>query len=171
MNIVFDVGRVLVHWEPEPVLADILGGEEALAAFQAEVDFMEWHKEQDRGRSPEAAVAAARKQYPAYAEALGALYDRWVETIPGPIEGSVEILERLRAADVPLYAITNFPAEQWVKTVPVFPFLGQFRDVVVSGKERMMKPDPAIYHVLLDRNGLVAEDCLFIDDSVANVDA
>ncbi|MEO1773721.1 MAG: HAD family phosphatase [Pseudomonadota bacterium] len=170
MNVVFDVGRVLLHWEPEPVLADLLGTEDRIAAFRAEVDFLAWHQEQDRGRTPAEAVAVARELYPAYADLLGTLYDRWLETIPGPIWGTVEVLQRLHEAEIPLFAITNFPAEQWVKTVPAYPFLGVFRDVVVSGEEKLLKPDPAIYRVLLERNGLDPAGCIFIDDSPKNVD-
>ncbi|MEM9782443.1 MAG: HAD-IA family hydrolase [Pseudomonadota bacterium] len=167
---VFDVGRVLIDWQPDLLLEDLLGGPEALKAFHAEVDFMAWHGEQDRGRTVEQAMVAARRDFPAHAEAMGQLYERWNDTIPGPIDGTHVILERLVERG-PVYAITNFPAHQWPKSVDRFPFLTLFTDVVVSGEVALMKPDPAIYRLLLERNGLTAGDCLFIDDSPRNVAA
>jgi 2-haloacid dehalogenase len=89
--------------------------------------------------------------------------------VPGEVPGSVAILERLREAGVPLYAITNFSSEKFAEAQARFPFLTRFIDVVVSAEEGLLKPDPAIYRRLLDRNGLAASDCLFIDDSEKNV--
>lgn len=89
--------------------------------------------------------------------------------VPGEVPGSVALLEALRTAGVPLFAITNFSAEKFALTQARFPFLRGFRDVVVSGAERLLKPDPAIYRLLLERNGLAAARCLFIDDSAKNV--
>lgn len=170
-NVVFDVGQVLLRWEPWPVLDALLGEDAARADFRATVDFDAFHREHDRGRSIAEQAAVASELYPDHAGVLAALYDRWLDTIPGAIEGTVAILERLDDAGVPVFAITNFPAEQWEKTVPAYPFLTRFRDAVVSGREGMVKPDPAIFRVLLDRNGLAAADCLFIDDNPDNVAA
>ncbi|MEO0820693.1 MAG: HAD-IA family hydrolase [Pseudomonadota bacterium] len=171
MNVVFDVGRVLLRWEPDLLLGPLTGGAEGLAAFHAEVDFYAWHFQQDNGRGAAEAVAAASAAHPAYAPVFEAFYERWLETIPGTVPGSVAVLERLRAREVPLYAITNFPGAEWRKTVPVYPFLDRFRDVVVSGDVGLTKPDAAIYRLLLERNGLAAGDCVFIDDSPPNVAA
>lgn len=172
MNVVFDVGQVLLRWEPWPVLDALIGEDAAKRTdFRETVDFMAWHTEQDRGRPVAEAVAAASEVYPDHAGVLAAFYDRWLDTIPGAIEGTVAILDRLDAAGTPLYAITNFPAEQWEKTLPVYPFLGRFRDVVVSGREHLLKPDLAIYRLFLARNGLAPEACVFIDDNPANVAA
>ncbi len=171
MNVVFDVGRVLIRWEPEPLLADLLGGEAALAAAAARFDFHAWHERQDAGRPIAEAVAEARRTHPDLAPALAAFYERWLEAVPAPIEGTVAILEALAAEGRPLYAITNFSAELWPVTVAHYPFLGRFHDAVVSGEVRLTKPDPAIYRLFLARNGLAPETCVFIDDREENVSA
>ncbi|MGF1552462.1 MAG: HAD family hydrolase [Paracoccaceae bacterium] len=171
-NVVFDVGKVLLRWEPFALLDALIGEDEAKRAdFRESVDFIAFHTEHDRGRPIAAQAAVAAEHYPDHAGVLMAFYDRWLDSIPGPIEGSVAILERLHAADVPLFAITNFAAEQWDKTVPAYPFLTRFRDVVVSGREGLLKPDPAIYRLLFERNDLAAGDCVFIDDNPDNVAA
>ncbi|MEL6266552.1 MAG: HAD family phosphatase [Pseudomonadota bacterium] len=170
MTVVFDVGKVLIDWQPDLVLESLMGGPAALAAFHAEVDFMAWHTEQDRGRTVADAVAVARRDFPKHADALAQVYDRWLDTIPGPVPGTHEILERL-AARGPVYAITNFPAHQWPKSVTAYPFLGLFTDVVVSGEVGLVKPDLAIFHLLFERNGLAAADCVFVDDSPRNIAA
>ncbi len=167
--VVFDVGRVLVRWEPDPVLSALLGDD--LAAFRAEVDFLAWHQNQDAGRSEAEALADARARHPRWAEALAGFYPRWAEALPDLIHGTVAIKDALEARGVPLYAITNFPAERWPETVARFPTLGRFRDVVVSGAVRRVKPGREIFELFLERNGLRAEACLFIDDSAPNVAA
>ncbi|MEM8622899.1 MAG: HAD-IA family hydrolase [Pseudomonadota bacterium] len=171
MKLVFDVGQVLVRWDPMPVLEEILGGPAALAAFHEVVDFPALHGEQDRGRSVAAAVAWARVSAPEYADALKAFYGRWLDTIPFAIEESVALLESRVAAGEPVYGITNFPGELWRPTVEAYPFLGKFADVVVSGDEGVVKPDPSIFGLFLERNGLEPGDCLFFDDSERNVEA
>jgi 2-haloacid dehalogenase len=100
---------------------------------------------------------------------IRAYSERWHDMVPGAVEGTPAILEALRAAGVPVYAITNFSAEKFTEAQARFAFLRGFRDVVVSAHERLLKPDPAIYRVLLERNGLDASRCLFIDDSEKNV--
>ncbi|MEO1318588.1 MAG: HAD family phosphatase [Pseudomonadota bacterium] len=169
MNVVFDVGQVLLRWDPMPVLEDILGGPAVLAAFHEKVDFPAFHGERDRGRSAAQGVVEMERQAPEFAPAIERLYERWLDTIPFAIQEGVAAFEKLEAAGLPVYGITNFPDEEWRRTVPVYPFLGRFTDVVVSGAERMAKPDPAIYELLLKRNGLEAASCVFIDDSEKNI--
>ncbi|MEO1274987.1 MAG: HAD family phosphatase [Pseudomonadota bacterium] len=169
-TVVFDVGQVLLRWDPMPVLEDILGGPAALAAFHEKVDFPAFHGERDRGRTAAEAVADMERLAPEFAAAIGTLYARWIDTIPFAIEESVAVFKKLEAAGLPVYGITNFPDEEWQRTIPAYPFLGRFTDVVVSGAEKMVKPDPAIYELLLERNGLAAESCVFIDDTQKNID-
>ena len=171
MNVVFDVGRVLIRWEPEPLLADLLGGEAALALAAGRFDFHDWHARQDAGRPIAEALAEVEASHPDLAPALAGFYERWLEAVPAPVEGTVEILEALEAAGRPLYAITNFSAELWPMPVARYPFLGRFRDAVVSGTVGITKPDPAIYRLFLERNSLAPEACLFIDDREENVAA
>jgi 2-haloacid dehalogenase len=129
----------------------------------------DWNLEQDRGRSFADGVIALSRRFPEHAEAIAAYDLRWHETLLGAIDGSVAILEELRARGTPLYAITNFNQDKFKETLQRFPFLSAFRDIVVSGDERVIKPDAGIYRLLLQRNGLAAEDCVFIDDSEKNV--
>ncbi len=130
---------------------------------------MAWNLEQDRGRTFEEAIAVATALHPDHADAIAAYHLRWHETITHAIEGTVSILEELKAQGTPIYAITNWHQDKFRETRARFAFLGYFRDIVVSGDERVVKPDPAIYRLLLDRNGLEASACLFIDDSPKNV--
>ena len=169
MNVVFDIGNVLVHWEPRALYRKFFAKEDEVEWFLANVCNHDWNLEQDRGRSFADAVIEATARFPEHADAIAAYDLRWHETVLGPIDGSVAILEELKARGTPLYAITNFNQDKFRETVARFPFLRLFRDIVVSGDERVVKPDPAIYRLLMERNGLAAEACVFIDDSLNNV--
>ena len=169
MNVVFDIGNVLVDWEPRALYRKIFATEDEVEWFIANVCTNDWNLEQDRGRSFAEGVAQLSARFPAHAEAIAAYDLRWHETVLGPIDGTVQILDELNARGTPLYAITNFNQHKFRETLRRFPFLTVFRDTVVSGDEGLIKPDPAIYNLLLERNGLDAEHCLFIDDSLKNV--
>ncbi|MEM1382929.1 MAG: HAD family phosphatase [Pseudomonadota bacterium] len=170
-TVVFDVGNVLIRWDPRLLFRKIFDDAAAMDSFLAEVTPPAWNVEQDRGRSWADAVAETVARHPEHEVAIRAWDTRWQEMVPGPIAGSVAILDALHRRAVPLYAITNFSAEKWAETRERFPFLKErFRDTVVSAHERLLKPDPAIYRCLLERNGLAAADCIFIDDSPKNVE-
>lgn len=169
MNVVFDIGNVLVLWEPRALYRKIFATEAEVEWFITNVCNHVWNLEQDRGRSFAEAVREATARFPEHAEAIAAYDLRWHETVLGAIDGSVAILQELQARGTPLYAITNFNQDKFRETLKRFPFLSAFRDIVVSGDERLLKPDAAIYRVLLERNGLEAASCVFIDDSVNNV--
>jgi 2-haloacid dehalogenase len=170
MNVVFDIGNVLIRWEPRALYRQIFATEEEVEWFLGNVCTTEWNHEQDRGRSFEAGIAELTVRFPQHAEAIAAYHHRWSETILGPIDGTVAILEQLSAQATPLYAITNWHQDKFRETRARYPFLGLFRDIVVSGDEGLVKPDREIFQLLLDRNGLSAGDCLFIDDSPRNVE-
>lgn len=170
MNIVFDIGNVLLHWDPRALFRKIFATEAEVEWFLTHVCPPSWNLEQDRGRSFADAVAEATARHPDHAEAIAAYHTRWPETLTHVIDGTVDILSELKAQDVPLYAITNWNGETFRWTRDRHGFLDHFRDIVVSGDERVIKPDPAIYRLLLDRNGLEASSCLFIDDSLKNVE-
>lgn len=170
--VIFDIGNVLLRWDARLLFRRVLPDEAAIDAFLDEVGFHDWNLELDAGLPWDEGVARQSARYPQHAAAFRAFHARWHETLPGAIDGSVAILDELAAAAVPLYAITNYSAEKWAETLPRFPFLAtRFRDVVVSGHEGVTKPDPAIYRLLLDRNRLAPETCVFIDDNGANVAA
>lgn len=168
---VFDIGNVLVRWDMRNLFARVIADSDRLDTFLRDVCTMKWHGSLDAGETYANAIAQLSSRFPEHADTI-ALYDaRWQETIGGPIEGSVDILRRLRAAGVPTYAITNFPAEKFDETCALYPFLRGFEGVIVSGRERLVKPDPAIFRLFLDRYRLCAADCVFIDDNAANVAA
>ena len=169
MNVIFDIGNVLLRWDPRFLYRKIFADEAEMEWFLAHVCNSEWNLEQDRGRSFAEAVRDLTIRHPEHAEAIAAYDSRWPETLPHAIEDSVAILEDLRERGTALYAITNFNGDKFRETCARFSFLGHFRDVVVSGDEGLVKPDPAIYRLLMERNGLAASQCLFIDDSEANV--
>ena len=169
MNVVFDIGNVLLHWEPRALYRQIFATEDEVEWFLANVCNHDWNLEQDRGRSFADGIALLTARYPEHAEAIAAYDRRWHETILGAIPGSVAILEELSASGTPLYAITNWHQDKFRETRGRYPFLGLFRDIVVSGDERVIKPEPEIFRLLLERNGLAASSCIFIDDNLKNV--
>ena len=170
MNVVFDLGNVLLRWDPRFLYRSIFDGDdERMEWFLANICTSEWNIEQDKGRTFEEAVQMLVLRHPEHASHIRAYHERWHETVPGAIEGTVGILEELEAAGVPLYAITNFNGPKFRETQKRFDFLNRFRDIVVSGEVRMMKPDAQIFEHFLERNGLAAGDCLFIDDNRDNV--
>ncbi len=171
-RVVFDIGNVLIHWDPKVLYRTIFASEAEVEHFLTEILPPEWNLEQDRGRSWAEAEAERIALFPDHADHIRAFRARWRETVPHAIAGTVAILERLKAAGVPLYAITNFASDTLAEAKILYPFLAtHFIDIVVSGDERLLKPDPAIFQVLLRRQKLRAEDCVFIDDSPRNVAA
>lgn len=169
MNIVFDIGNVLLRWDPRFLFTQYFDDEAKMEWFLVHVCNHEWNLEQDRGRSFAEAVKHATALHPDHAEAISAYDTRWHETLPHAIDGTVAIFNELVERDAPVYAITNWNGDKFREAKQRFPFLYNFRDIVVSGDEKLIKPDPAIYQLLLGRNGLEAADCLFIDDSATNV--
>jgi 2-haloacid dehalogenase len=172
LNVVFDIGNVLLEWDPRILYRKIFKTEAQITDFLTRVLPPEWNLEQDRGRSWKAAEDEKIRQFPEYADEICAFRARWHETIPGSIDGTVAILAELKQANVPLYAITNFASDTFREAQERFPFLANsFLDIVISGDEKVLKPDPSIYQILLKRQNLVAENCVFIDDSIKNVHA
>lgn len=170
-NVIFDIGAVLVDWSPHYLYSKLLPDEAAILEFLEEVGFAEWNRALDAGGLWGDAVIELSGRFPHRRELIEAAHLRWHEMLPRAIDGTVGIFERLVKQETPLYAITNYSSEKWIETVERFAFLRHFRDVVVSGDERLLKPDPAIFHLCLQRNRLSADDCIFIDDLPRNVEA
>ncbi len=169
-SIVFDVGHVLYDWDPRVLYERLIPEDEALDAFLRDVCTREWHFQHDRGRPFAETSAELIARFPEHEALIAAWGSRFAEQIPGPMPGMPELLAELDDADVPLYALANFSGEFFA------PFRAQeaatfdrFRGIVVSGDERLVKPDPAIYRLLLDRYGLEAAQTVFIDDRAENV--
>ncbi len=167
---VFDVGNVLIRWEPRLLFGKIFADPARRDWFLAEICTEAWNREMDRGRPFADGIAERVARHPEWADEIRAFDERWHEMVPGTIEGSVALLGALRARGVPTYAVTNFSAEKWAECLARFAFLAGFRDVVVSAHERLLKPDPAIFRVLVERNGLDPSTCFFVDDVAANVE-
>jgi len=169
MNVVFDLGMVLIEWDPRHLYRKVFKSETDMEWFLTHVCHGEWNLEQDKGRSFDDAVAEATARHPAHAAEIAMYRDRWMEMVPGAIMGTVDILEELHKNKTPLYAITNWNGDTFRATRKRFPFLELFKDIVVSGDEKLIKPDHRIYDRLVMRNNLDPVDCLFIDDSLKNV--
>ncbi|MFC3173246.1 HAD family hydrolase [Novosphingobium bradum] len=169
--VVFDVGRVLVEWDLGALYRPLIPDPAECAWFLENVVSEAWHFQHDAGRSPTEMVAERSAEFPDHAELIAAWATRFNETIPGPVPGTADLVEALHARGVPLYAITNFGAEFWAGFRPHWPVIGRFRDVVVSGVEKVTKPDQRIYEIARARFGHAAEAMLFIDDNAANIEA
>lgn len=168
-TVVFDIGGVLIDWNPRHLYRRLFADEAEMERFLAEVVHHDWNLAQDAGRSWPEAIAEAVARHPDRAALIRAYRERWPEMISGAIDGTVDVLERLHRQGTPLYAITNWAADTFAETRGRFPFLGRFRDVVVSGTERVIKPDPRIYRILAERAGIDLARAVFVDDSPKNV--
>jgi 2-haloacid dehalogenase len=169
--VVFDVGNVLYGWDPDSFLIAQVADDAARLRFIEDVDLWNWHNDLDGGRDFREAAAELSEKFPDYAALISAWGDRFGETIKDPVPGVHEIVEALDARDVPLFAITNFSADFWKPFhAREQAFFSRFRDIVVSGEEKMLKPDPALYYLALNRFGLKPAEALFIDDRAINVE-
>jgi 2-haloacid dehalogenase len=169
--IVFDLGGVLIDWNPRYLYRKIFADENDMNFFLSEVCSPEWNIQQDAGRPLAEATAERIALFPEKKSLIEAFYGRWEEMLSGEIVETVEILRELKARGETLYALTNWSAETFPIALQRFDFLHWFQGTLVSGSEKLAKPDPAIFHLLLYRFDLQAENCLFIDDSKINVEA
>lgn len=167
----FDLGGVLIDWDPRHLYRKIFANEQEVDDFLSTVATSEWHIEQDRGRTMEEATALLLSRHPQYVPEIEAYYGRWDEMFGGSIEDSVGVLRDVRGQGYPLYALTNWSAETFPRARERWDFLGWFDDIVVSGEERAIKPDREIYGVLVERTGLDPATTVFIDDRKSNVRA
>lgn len=168
--VVFDVGKVLVQWERDLPFRDLIPDPAMRAWFMEVVIPLDWHGEHDAGRGAEEMIAERSALYPDHAHLIRAWLTRFNDTVPGPVPGAVELVEQLHARAVPLYAITNFGEDTWALFAPTFPLFERFRDIVVSGVEKLAKPGEAIYQLAQRRFGHAPQAMLFIDDSLPNVE-
>jgi 2-haloacid dehalogenase len=170
--VVFDIGRVLVDWNPRFLYERLIGDDRALDAFVRDVVTEEWHFQHDAGRPFAETSAELIAQHPHHADLIAAWGPRFNDTNRALIPGMEALVAELDEAGVPLFAITNFSGEFFpafrAKYASLF---DRFRDIVVSGDEKLVKPDPAIFRLALERFGLRAEEAAFVDDNAANVAA
>lgn len=169
-NIIFDFGGVLVDWNPRYVFQKYFDNEQEMESFLKHICTDKWNAEQDRGRSLKEGTEILQKQFPEHSAMIAKFYGEWEDMLKDAIHGSVEILKELNEK-YPLYGLTNWSAETIDVAYRRFPFFSLFRGIVVSGEEKLIKPDPKIYQRLLNRYHLTAQECLFIDDNAENVAA
>lgn len=167
--VVFDLGGVLIDWNPRYLYRQLFDDEAGMEHFLSHVCNPAWSLEQDRGRSIAQGVALLQSEHPEQSSLIAAYYERWDEMVPGAIAENVAVLEELADAGVRVLALTNFSAETFPRAAARFPFFKRFAGIVVSGEVGLLKPDEAIYRLLLERHGLEARRTVFIDDVERNV--
>ena len=171
-TIIFDLGGVLIDWNPEYLYRKVFKDESEMKHFLEKVCTPEWNEEQDAGRTLAEAIDFLLKEYPEHEENIRLYYNRWQEMLAGAIEGTVKIFEKLKETKkFKIYALTNWSAETFPIALEKYQFLGWFDGVVVSGTEKKRKPFPEFYQILLDRYNVKAEEAIFIDDNIRNIDA
>jgi len=169
--VIFDIGGVLLDWNPRYLYRKLIDDEAAMERFLSEVCTMEWHEDNDRGVPFEVTCARLAAEHPEDAELIWAWGQRTEEMVGGPIEGTVQILSELKAQGIRLYALTNMEAHTYPLRRERYGFLRWFEGTVVSSDEGIVKPDPRIFRLLLERYGLEAGSTLLIDDSERNIAA
>jgi 2-haloacid dehalogenase len=170
-SVVFDVGNVLVHWDIRKLYASSFDSQAATDQFCAEVVTPEWHFHHDAGASLSETIPALVQRYPEHRKLIEAYEPRWMETVGPIVDGMDDLLAELDAASIPMFAITNFSIELWPRFVAATPMISKFRDVIVSGAHKLVKPDPAIYRLALQRFRIAENQAVFIDDRIENVTA
>lgn len=169
--VIFDVGNVMVDWQPRTIFEPHFDDKDQLDWFMDTVVSMDWHKHHDAGRSFAEGVRLQSEAYPDYAALIGLYDSQWSDTIVGVIDGTIDAIKALKARSVPLYGLTNFNGPKFAEFRQSYDFIDLLDGVVVSGDEGLIKPDPQIFTLTLDRFNLQGEKTLFIDDSLPNIKA
>lgn len=169
-TIVFDLGGVLIDWNPAYLYRKIFQEEAQVQFFLTHICDSHWNEQQDAGRPLAEATQILVAQFPEHTEAIQAYYGRWTEMLGGPIVGTVQLLEALhQQKKYRLYALTNWSHETFPYALKHYEFLQLFDGILVSGEEKLVKPDPRIYQLLFERFGINPSTALFIDDNPKNV--
>jgi 2-haloacid dehalogenase len=170
-TVTFDLGGVLIDWDPRYLYRTLFDDEAEMEAFLAEVTTPAWNAEQDAGRTWVEAVESLAAEHPERRPLIEAYHLRWPETLGDAIQGTVDILAELRGAGIRLLALSNWSAETFPVARERYPFLGWFEGIVISGEVKAAKPDERIFRVLIDRHGVEPAETLFVDDNEPNVAA
>jgi 2-haloacid dehalogenase len=168
--VVFDLGGVLIEWDPRHLYRKLFDDPQEMESFLAEVTTAEWNGRQDAGRPWAEAIELLVAEHPERRELIEAFHARWPEMLAGEIPGTVAVLAGLRAAGLGLFALSNWSAEMFPVAREQFAFLAWFEGIVISGEVGVAKPDRRIFEHLIERFGIEPAETLFIDDSSANVD-
>lgn len=168
-NIVFDFGGVLIDWNPQYLYKKVFDSEKDMNYFLENICTPQWNMQQDAGRSLANGTKILQEKHPDYKELIGLYYGRWEEMLGGIIEKNVHVLHLLKEK-YPIYGLTNWSAELITIAYDRYDFFNYLEGIVVSGDEKLIKPDPKLYHVLLNRYNLKANESLFIDDNINNIE-
>lgn len=168
-TLIFDLGNVLIPWDPRGLFRKHLANEAQVELFLQEVDFNAWNALHDAGQPFAVGIESHSQRYPHYKHLFQAYFDHWEDSVAPAYAESVSLLLELKAAGFRLLALTNFSAETFPRAQQLYDFLHAFEGIVVSGKEGLLKPDPAIYKLLCTRHSVIPNTTLFIDDSAANI--
>jgi 2-haloacid dehalogenase len=171
-SIIFDLGGVLIDWQPDRMYRKIIEDNDKRNWFLQNICTLDWNEEQDGGRTIEEANKILISQYPEYREWIEAYYSRWDEMLGGAIQGTVDVFRKLRQnPSYKIYALTNWSAETFPRALEIFDFLHWFDGRIVSGEEKTRKPFRDIYEIIINRFELIPEQTLFIDDNLRNIKA
>lgn len=169
--VVFDIGGVLLDWNPRYLYGQLFDDADEMADFLARICTTDWHLAHDLGVDTTQSCRLLAREYPAYAEMIMAWDERGEEMISGQIDGTVELLAELKSAGLPCFALSNMEPDRYIARRDRFEFMRWFDGTVISGIEGVAKPDPRIFEILLDRHDLDPRRTAFIDDSPGNVAA
>lgn len=170
-NIVFDFGGVLVDWNPHHLYDKYFGSSEKATWFLENICRYSWNLQMDKGKPFAEGVAELQAIYPEWSEAIGIYHTRWIEMMGGEVEGTPDLLRRLKAAGYRVFGLSNWSMETFPLVRDEFPIFKELEGKVISGEELMVKPEPEIYHCLFERYSLVPSESVFIDDNADNVAA
>ena len=169
--VLWDIGNVIVDWRPATLYSKIYPDPTQRDWFLANICSMDWHRQNDASPTMDAAIAALTAQHPPYAAEIAAWRERWWEMFDGCIPETEAAIEALHARGVPMFGLTNMCGETAERTFAMSPAFARLQDIVVSGFEGVIKPDPRIYAIACERAGMPAHEMLFVDDSPANIAA
>ena len=169
-TIIFDLGAVLVDWNPNYLYRKLIADEQEMQDFLTNITTPDWNEEQDAGRSLKEGTDLLVQQHPQHEAHIRAFYDRWDEMLGDPIQGTIDLFKQLKeSGKYKIYALTNWSAETFPVALERYDFMRWFDGIVVSGAEKMRKPAPEFYQLLLDRYNVNPQEALFIDDNLRNI--
>lgn len=169
-GVIFDLGGVLIDWNPKHLYRKIFGeNEDKLNFFLTEICPLEWNERQDAGRPLSVAISERVLEYPEWEHEIRAYYDRWIEMIGGEIPGTAEIVDELAASGIRLFALSNWSLETYPLIRGDYPVLGHFERIMLSAEFGYAKPDPRLFQIALREVDLPIEKLLFVDDNIRNI--
>jgi 2-haloacid dehalogenase len=170
-NVVFDFGGVLVDWNPHHLYDKYFGSEEKATWFLENICLYSWNLQMDKGKPFAEGIAELQAQHPEWSEAIEIYHSRWIEMMGGEVDGTPDLLRRLKAAGYRVFGLSNWSTETFPLVRDEFPIFKELEGKVISGEELMVKPEPEIYHCLFERYSLVPSESVFVDDNADNVAA